>query len=451
MQRIKVLLADRSTTIQRIVKLTLEGEPIEVIVASTGREALEKIRSEHPDVILADTRLSEIDGFQICETLRKNPDWIMMADIPVLLMTGIYDTMEGRREEIEQRLRAVGADGLIVKPFDPKELVQRIMELARQRPRLPEEEAGVPEALVTETGIPPTEAVEATLEELEQVMGGPERPSPARPDLEERTVLLSPEERDLLLGLEAESVVQPAEVPASEISPEELEVPSPVEGPPPPRYEPPTQPGAPVFEPTAAPAGPGVPVPEEAVFLIEEAAPPPAPMPPQKEEEAPFLVWEETPTEAAAPAAGWGLGEAEGLPAETSTLLTTEPLGEQIAAAIAAEVPLEEEVEEPILLEAASEVVEPLIPPAYEEAPVPPPGPPEVPGAVMVPEPTLRPLAVDPAEVARQIVQDPEFIQRVAERVVQHLSRTTLEDIAWQVVPELAEQLIQKRLKEKGL
>ncbi|MCS7311439.1 MAG: response regulator [Acidobacteria bacterium] len=157
MQRIKVLLADRSTTIQRIVKLTLEGEPIEVIVASTGREALEKIRSEHPDVILADTRLAEIDGFQICETLRKNPDWIMMADIPVLLMTGIYDTMEGRREEIEQRLRAVGADGLIVKPFDPKELVQRIMELARQRPRLFEEEEGLLE-------MPVAGSVEATLE-----------------------------------------------------------------------------------------------------------------------------------------------------------------------------------------------------------------------------------------------------------------------------------------------
>ncbi|GBC84048.1 Alkaline phosphatase synthesis transcriptional regulatory protein PhoP [bacterium HR11] len=444
MQRIKVLLADRSTTIQRIVKLTLEGEPIEVIVASTGREALEKIRSEHPDVILADTRLSEIDGFQICETLRKNPDWILMADTPVLLMTGIYDTMEGRREEIEQRLRAVGADGLIVKPFDPKELVQRIMELARQRPRLFEEEEGLPET-------PVAGAVEATLEELEQVMGGPEVPSPARSDLEERTVLLSPEERDLLLGLEAESVVQPTEVPASEISPEELEAPSPAEGPSPSRYEPPTQPGAPVFESAVAPAGPGVQVSEEAIFLIEEAAPPPVPTPLPKEEEAPFLVWEETPTEVAAPAAEWGVGEAEGLPAETAILQTAEPLGEQIATALAAEVPLEEEVEEPILLEAASEVVEPLVPPAYEEAPVPPPGLPEAPGAGWTPEPTARPVAVDPAEVARRIVQDPEFIQRVAERVVQHLSRTTLEDIAWQVVPELAEQLIQKRLKEKGL
>ncbi len=444
MQRIKVLLADRSTTIQRIVKLTLEGEPIEVIVASTGREALEKIRSEHPDVILADTRLSEIDGFQICETLRKNPDWIMMADIPVLLMTGIYDTMEGRREEIEQRLRAVGADGLIVKPFDPKELVQRIMELARQRPRLFEEEEGLPET-------PVAGAVEATLEELEQVMGGPEAPSPTQVGLEERTVLLSPEERDLLLGLEAESVVQPTEVPASEISPEELEAPSPVEGPSPSRYEPPTQPGAPVFESAVAPAGPGVQVSEEAIFLIEEAAPPPMPTPLPKEEEAPFLVWEETPTEVAAPAAERGVGEAEGLPAETAILQTAEPLGEQIATALAAEVPLEEEVEEPILLEAASEVVEPLVPPAYEEAPVPPLGTLEVPGAGLTPEPTLRPVAVDAAEIARRIVQDPEFIQRVAERVVQHLSRTTLEDIAWQVVPELAEQLIQKRLKEKGL
>ncbi len=409
MQRIKVLLADRSTTIQRIVKLTLEGEPIEVIVASTGREALEKIRSEHPDVILADTRLAEVDGFQICETLRKNPDWIMMADIPVLLMTGIYDTMEGRREEIEQRLRAVGADGLIVKPFDPKELVQRIMDLARQRPR-PSEEAVMPET-------PVSEAVEATLEELEQAMGVSEAPPPGRTELEEPTVLLSPEERDLLLGLGAESVVQPTEAPASEISPEELEAPSPVESPP-------TLSGAPVFEP----AGPGAPAPEEAVFLIEEAAPSPVPTSLPGEEEAPFPVWEETPAE----------GRAGVSAVETLTLPTVEPLSEQVEAAIAVEVPFEEEAEEPILLEAASEVVEPLAPPAYEEAP----GPPEAPGGVM---------AVDPAEVARRIVQDPEFIQRVAERVVRHLSQTTLEDIAWQVVPELAEQLIQKRLKEKGL
>jgi CheY-like chemotaxis protein len=418
MQRIKVLLADRSTTIQRIVKLTLEGEPIEVIVASTGREALEKIRSERPDVILADTRLAEIDGFQICETLRKNPDWILMADTPVLLMTGIYDTMEGRREEIEERLRAVGADGLIVKPFDPKELVQRILELARQRPRWTEEEAG-PEAPVAETLIPPAEAVETTLEELEQVMGVPEAPPAARTDLEEQTVLLSPEERDLLLGLEAESVVQPTEIPASEISPEELEAPAP-------RYEPPTQPGTPFLEPES-----GVQTPEEAIFLIEEAAPSPVTPPPLGEEEVPFPVWEEAPT------AGEGVGGAERPSAETLVLQTAGPLGEQAVATLAAEALLEEETEEPILLEAASEVVEPLVPPTEEG----------------VPGPPFRPVAgaVDLAEVARQIVQDPEFIRQVAERVVRHLSQTTLEDIAWQVVPELAEQLIQKRLKEKGL
>jgi CheY-like chemotaxis protein len=451
MQRIKVLLADRSTTIQRIVKLTLEGEPIEVIVASTGREALEKVRSERPDVILADTRLPEIDGFQICETLRKNPDWILMADIPVLLMTGIYDTMEGRREEIEEHLRAVGADGLIVKPFDPKELLQRILELARQRPRLTEEEVG-PEVPVTETLIPPAEAVETTLEELEQVMGVPETPPADRTDLEERTVLLSPEERDLLLGLGAEgaaqpaeispeerdlllglgteSVVQPAEIPTSEISPEELESPAS-------RHEPPTQPGAPSWEAEADRMELGSPAPEEPIFLIEESTPFPVTPPPLVEEEVPFPIWEESPVEAAAPTAEEGVRGTEEL-AETSVLQTVEPLGEQAVAA-----PFESETEEPILLEAVSEVVEPPIPLAEER-------PPELP--IELPE-IPRPVAgaVDLAEVARQIVQDPEFIRQVAERVVQHLSQTTLEDIAWQVVPELAEQLIQKRLKEKGL
>ncbi|MCS7311438.1 MAG: hypothetical protein NZ742_00765 [Acidobacteria bacterium] len=282
-------------------------------------------------------------------------------------------------------------------------------------------------------------------------MVGAAAPLPARAELEERTVLLSPEERDLLLGLEAESVVQPSEVPASEILPEELEAPSPVEGLPLSRYEPPTQPGAPVFEPTATPGGPSTQVFEEPIFLIEEAAPPPVLTPLLKEEKAPFLVWEETPTEVPALTAGWDVSEAEELPTETLVLQTVEPVREQVPTAIAAEVPLEEEVEEPILLEAADEVVEPLVPPAYEEAPVPPPVLSEAPGAVSALEPTWRPVAVDPAEVARQIAHDPDFIQRVAERVVQHLSQKTLEDIAWQVVPELADQLIQKRLKEKGL
>ena len=73
MSKRKLLLADDSVTIQKVVNLTFADEGIEVITVGDGDSALEKISEVSPDVVLADVHMPGLSGYQICEIVRENP------------------------------------------------------------------------------------------------------------------------------------------------------------------------------------------------------------------------------------------------------------------------------------------------------------------------------------------------------------------------------------------
>lgn len=122
----KLLLADDSVTIQKVIELTFADEDIEVVAVGDGRQAIETIPSERPDIVLADVGMPERDGYEVAAFVKGRPD---LAHIPVLLLTGAFEPID------EGRARAAGCDGVLVKPFEPQMVINRVKDLiAGRRP-----------------------------------------------------------------------------------------------------------------------------------------------------------------------------------------------------------------------------------------------------------------------------------------------------------------------------
>lgn len=118
--REKILVVDDEPDILDLVEWTLTSEDFEVVTAKDGLEALEKVRTTHPDLILLDLSMPGMDGFEVMEVLRSTPE---TADIPVIILTA--------RAQITDKLRGLssGADDYITKPFELDTLVSRILSL----------------------------------------------------------------------------------------------------------------------------------------------------------------------------------------------------------------------------------------------------------------------------------------------------------------------------------
>jgi CheY-like chemotaxis protein len=113
----KLLLADDSITIQKVVELVLADEGFEIKAANNGEEALAAMKSFKPDVVLADIEMPRMNGYQLCERIKTDPE---TRDIPVLLLAGAFEPID------EELARNVGADDYIIKPFESQELISKI-------------------------------------------------------------------------------------------------------------------------------------------------------------------------------------------------------------------------------------------------------------------------------------------------------------------------------------
>src|SRR5579864_1246499 len=115
-----LLLADGSSTIQRVVELTFAEEDIRVISVDDGEQALQAIERDDPDIVLADVGMPRLDGYSVSSHVKTSPQW---QHIPVLLLAGAFEPSD------EDRARAARCDGVLVKPFEPRLLVSRVQEL----------------------------------------------------------------------------------------------------------------------------------------------------------------------------------------------------------------------------------------------------------------------------------------------------------------------------------
>jgi CheY-like chemotaxis protein len=123
----KLLLADDSVTIQRVVELTFSGENVQVVTVGDGEQAIARIPLERPDIVLADIGMPKRSGYDVSAFVKGRPD---LSHIPVLLLAGAFEPVD------DARAQQVKCDGVLVKPFEPQQVVARVRELvdgARER------------------------------------------------------------------------------------------------------------------------------------------------------------------------------------------------------------------------------------------------------------------------------------------------------------------------------
>jgi CheY-like chemotaxis protein len=117
----KLLLADDSVTIQKVVNLTFADEGIEVISVGDGDSAMEKILECSPDLIMVDVNMPGLNGYEICEKLRTSQTF---RNTPVILLVGSFEPFD------EEEAKRVGADDYLTKPFQSiRQLVQKVTTL----------------------------------------------------------------------------------------------------------------------------------------------------------------------------------------------------------------------------------------------------------------------------------------------------------------------------------
>ena len=116
----KVLIADDEVNIVISLEFLMKREGFDVSVAKDGEEAVEKIRSERPDLVLLDVMMPKKTGFEVCQEIRADAE---LGGMKILMLTA-----KGRDTEMAKGM-ALGADAYMTKPFSTKELVSEVKKL----------------------------------------------------------------------------------------------------------------------------------------------------------------------------------------------------------------------------------------------------------------------------------------------------------------------------------
>ena len=116
----KVLVVDDEIYILHILDFILGAENYDVVTATNGEQALQKVQEEKPDLVVLDIMMPKLDGYETCRLIKSDPK---TKHIPVILLTA-----KGR--EVDQKLgREVGASDYITKPFSPSKLIERVQAI----------------------------------------------------------------------------------------------------------------------------------------------------------------------------------------------------------------------------------------------------------------------------------------------------------------------------------
>jgi CheY-like chemotaxis protein len=115
-----ILLADDSLTIQKVVELTFADTDFRVVAVSSGDELLERLRDSQPDLIICDVIMPGKDGYEVCQQIKSSSEWL---HLPVILLTGTFEPFD------RDRAIAAGCSEIITKPFEARKLVDTVERL----------------------------------------------------------------------------------------------------------------------------------------------------------------------------------------------------------------------------------------------------------------------------------------------------------------------------------
>lgn len=119
----RLLLADDSITIQKVVELILSEEDFDIISVNDGQEALDKVNQFNPSIVLADIEMPKINGYNLCKQIKSNEK---TKHIPVILLVGAFEPLN------ENNFKECGASDYLIKPFESQEFLNKINTTLRQ-------------------------------------------------------------------------------------------------------------------------------------------------------------------------------------------------------------------------------------------------------------------------------------------------------------------------------
>ncbi len=120
----RVLVIDDESVVGVILRLAFEAKGHETVLADGGRSGIDKARADHPDAIVLDLMMPEVNGYDVLEVLRDDP---FVEDVPIIVLTAV--TLSRERE----RCLSEGAAAVITKPFDPADVVDALDDLLSVR------------------------------------------------------------------------------------------------------------------------------------------------------------------------------------------------------------------------------------------------------------------------------------------------------------------------------
>ncbi len=470
----KILLADDSITIQKVIELTFSDEDFDVVTVGNGRLALERLAEVRPDIVLCDIIMPEKDGYEVCEQIKKSAAF---SHVPVLLLTGAFEPFD------QERAARAGYDGSLAKPFEPETLIAKVRDLlarAPQRAAAPTAPPTAPPvvpfarpsaALVPPAFVPPSPpptppaaarpaaapAAPSYIPDEPFDSGSEVEPEPVRGTSaalapmsdEESATLLSappeeaePESTSTVMFKASElpwNVAAPATAPVTQAS---TPVPVPIE----PAF---VQESETVFEPDEVDSAEVV---EEAT-VFEEVM----------EEDLDFEVARTAPVDELDSADTRGATVM--FSAATTTMPPASPPVPAEPSATTASFGAMEETNFPELEPAPLPDPEPEPQPARPRTPAsmaaawstapPPPSPPPAAPPRFEPSPqsfadvasSVEETTMPPASEAAAVSVPVEMVEKIAQRVVAQISEKAVREIAWEVIPDLAEALIKQEIE----
>ncbi len=415
----KILLADDSLTIQKVVELTFSDSDFDLVCVGNGLRALEKVREDRPDLILADVVMPEKNGYEVCEAIKGDP---ATSRIPVILLTGTFEPFDRLRAE------RIGADAIVSKPFDSQQLLRQVEALlaragsaAAAAPSTVTMALRIPEEISLGAGSPPGRGQEPEPFDAgftPEDFSGSIRVPTGDPFEEEYG------QGDVDSAIEAfEKAETGTEAPAAPVRPEAAVT----------SFEEEIEESSWLVEEPERQTGP-----ERSHWMTPEMPPAPALFGAEASSE-PARRAEDEPTAEIEPGR-YDMRPTEPFPAPAARV-------EEISAQ-AAEVLFD--VPEPAAEPAPAEPESEAAPAAPEEpAPAPAAGAPAPPELEELAQTSSIPeLAQMLSSVSRAADLSDADIDRLAARVVEKLSDRVIREIAWEVIPDMAEIVIKQRIKE---
>src|SRR5690349_20377433 len=129
MQRQKLLLADDSITVQRVLELTLADVGLDVLTVGDGEQAIGCLEREQPEIVLADVNMPGRDGYGVAEFVKHSP--VFAERTRVVLLTGAFEPIDQARAD------RLGIDGVLAKPFEPQVAIDLVRRVLSQPPVKP--------------------------------------------------------------------------------------------------------------------------------------------------------------------------------------------------------------------------------------------------------------------------------------------------------------------------